>query len=216
MRIPPELELVDVYACSRMTVNKALSGLAASGLITRRRRAGTFVAPARAEEPLLPMRDIRAEVLSIDRAYRFEISSRNIQKMTDPIDARHVGVSVGTRLLTLEVMHFADNLAFTVETEQINLDVMPRAERLHFEQESPGAWLLHNVPFSEVEHSIRAISADAQLAKRLQVGEGTACISITRRMWNGNDLAAYIQLTYPGDRHRFVTRSKSAATFPPR
>lgn len=44
-RIPFEHELMAAYGCSRMTVTKALAPLAKGGLIVRRRRAGTFVAP---------------------------------------------------------------------------------------------------------------------------------------------------------------------------
>ena len=42
-RIPIEHELMAEYGCSRMTVNKALSSLAAAGLISRQRRRGSFV-----------------------------------------------------------------------------------------------------------------------------------------------------------------------------
>ncbi|KAA3505421.1 histidine utilization repressor [Agrobacterium vitis] len=210
-RIPPERELVDIYNCSRMTVNKALSSLAASGMITRKRRSGSFVAPPRIEEPLMHIQDIRAEVMAIDRTYTFEITDRSIRKATDPLDARHVGVPVGTRLLTLEVMHYADNLPFTMETRQINLDAVPQVERLQFKDEPPGSWLLHNVPFTDGEHSIRAVSADAILARRLQVVERTACISIARRTWLDEQLITFVRLIYPGDRHRFVVRFKPSA-----
>jgi GntR family histidine utilization transcriptional repressor len=205
-RIPSEVELVEVYGCSRMTVNKALSSLAAAGMITRKRRAGSYVAPPRIVEPLMHIQDIRNEVLSTDRAYRFEITNRSIRKVSDAIDARHVGVPIGTRLLYLEVMHFADNLPFTMETRQINIDAVPQVEHLRFRDEPPGSWLLANVPFTEGEHSIRAVSADAIMARRLQVVERTACISIARRTWRNEDLITFVRLIYPGDRHRFVVR----------
>ncbi|MBZ6078017.1 histidine utilization repressor [Microvirga puerhi] len=211
-RIPPERELVDIYNCSRMTVNKALSSLAASGMISRKRRSGSFVAPPRIEEPLMHIQDIRAEVLAIDRTYSFEITDRSIRKATDALDARHVGVPVGTRLLTLEVMHYADNLPFTIESRQINLDAVPQVERLQFKDEPPGSWLLHNIPFTEGEHSIRAVSADAILARRLQVVERTACISIARRTWLDGELITFVRLIYPGDRHRFVVRFKPSTS----
>lgn len=210
-RIPSEVELVEVYKCSRMTVNKALSSLAAAGMVTRKRRSGSYVAPPRIDEPLMHIQDIRNEVLATDRAYRFEISNRSIRKVADPIDARHVGVPIGTRLLFLEVMHFADNLPFTMETRQINLDAVPQVERLQFKDEPPGSWLLKNMPFSEGEHSIRAVSADTVMAKRLQIVESTACISIARRTWRNGELITFVRLIYPGDRHRFVVRFTSSS-----
>lgn len=210
-RIPSELELVEIYKCSRMTVNKALSSLAAAGMITRKRKLGSYVAPPRLEEPLMHIQDIRAEILAIDRTYSFEISNRSIRKVTEATDARHVRVPIGTRLLFMEVMHYADSLPFTMETRQINLDVVPQAERLQFKDEPPGSWLLKNVSFSEGEHSIRAISADAMMAKKLQVVERTACISIARRTWLNGDLITFVRLIYPGDRHRFVVRFTPSA-----
>ena len=61
-RIPTESELVATYGCSRMTVNKAMSSLAAEGLILRNRRAGTVVARPRIHSAILNIPDIRAKV----------------------------------------------------------------------------------------------------------------------------------------------------------
>ena len=61
-RIPPETELVATYGCSRMTVNKAMSSLAAEGLILRNRRAGTVVARPRIHSAVLNIPDIRARI----------------------------------------------------------------------------------------------------------------------------------------------------------
>src|SRR5918998_3820258 len=41
--LPPERELAEDFAVSRITVRKALDGLVGEGLITRRQGAGTFV-----------------------------------------------------------------------------------------------------------------------------------------------------------------------------
>ena len=48
-RIPRETDLMAEYGCARMTVNKALSALAGSGMVERRKRAGSFVAQPRAQ-----------------------------------------------------------------------------------------------------------------------------------------------------------------------
>mgnify|MGYP003695062823 FL=1 len=64
-RIPYEHELMEQYGCSRMTVNKVLTALAESGMIERRRRAGSFVArqPPHLEQVALEIPEIgRAHV----------------------------------------------------------------------------------------------------------------------------------------------------------
>ena len=60
-RIPSEHELMEVYGCSRMTVSKALTALAAAGLIERRRRAGSFVTRPRIERTVMEIQDFAVE-----------------------------------------------------------------------------------------------------------------------------------------------------------
>jgi hypothetical protein len=70
-RIPFEHELTAQYGCSRMTVNKAISELAVRGLVTRRRRAGTFVAQPRAHAAILAIPDLGAEIADRGQTYGF-------------------------------------------------------------------------------------------------------------------------------------------------
>lgn len=61
-RIPTETEMMARYGCSRMTVNKAMASLAATGLIVRNRRAGTSVARPKMHAGVLTIPDIRADI----------------------------------------------------------------------------------------------------------------------------------------------------------
>ncbi|WP_413732495.1 histidine utilization repressor [Sodalis sp. RH20] len=205
-RVPTEQELMAVYQCSRMTVNKALSTLVAAGMIVRKRRKGSFVAMPRVDEPLLAIQDIRAEVLASDSMYSFSLLSRGIRTITDAVEAEHIGIPVNARMLCIDVMHYADNLPFALEARQINLAVVPEAAQEEFIEMPPGSWLLSNIPWSEGEHSLRAISADDVLARQLSVSPGTACISIARRTWLSGELITFVRLIYPGERHRFLVR----------
>jgi GntR family histidine utilization transcriptional repressor len=205
-RIPPEIELVETYGCSRMTVNKALSNLVAAGLIVRKPRSGSTVAPPRLVEPLMSIQDIRAEVLNLDRTYGFKILGRDTRNVMDATDASYIGVPVGTPILSFEVMHFADGLPFAIETRQINLNTVPDAGTADFSDVPPGTWLLREVTWTEAEHSMRAISADQVIAKSLKVDSGAPCMSLARRTWKDQDLITFVRFVYPGDRHRFVLR----------
>ena len=49
-RLPPEIELADLFAVSLGTIQKALARLADSGFVERHRRHGTFVAGRKAED----------------------------------------------------------------------------------------------------------------------------------------------------------------------
>lgn len=205
-RIPPETELVTTYGCSRMTVNKALSNLVAAGLIVRKPRSGSTVAPPRLIEPLMSIQDIRAEVLNLDRTYGFNILGRELRNVTDATDASYIGVPTGTPILSFDVMHFADGLPFALETRQINLNTVPAARTADFTDIPPGTWLLRAINWTEAEHSMRAIAADQVIAKSLKVDTGAPCMSLARRMWREHELITFVRFVYPGDRHRFVLR----------
>lgn len=209
-RVPSELELVEHYDCSRMTVNKALSSLAASGMIIRKRKAGSYVGAQRVDEPLLAIPDIKAEIVGAGRSYSFNIVQRSVRTVTDSVEAAHIGVPAKTRILSLEVIHFADDMPFAMEKRQISLAVAPEAEEETFSTLPPGTWLLQQVPWTEAEHTIRAISADELIARRLQISTGDACMAIGRKTWKAGNLVTFVELLYPGERHRFVVKFSPA------
>ena len=80
-RIPYEHELMEQYACSRMTVNKVLTALAESGMIERRRRAGSFVArqSPHLELVALEIPDIAVQVSAMGHAYGYRLLQRALR-----------------------------------------------------------------------------------------------------------------------------------------
>lgn len=205
-RIPSESELTARYGCARMTVNKAMSNLAAAGLIVRRRRSGSFVAAPKSQEPLTRIQDIQADVVASGRRHRYRILSRAVQVAETALEAGRIGVVPGTRLLVLDVLHFADDERLAVENRQISLAAVPEAEAESFAHEPPGTWLLAHVPWSEAEHVIQALPADPLASRRLHIPAGAPCLCITRRTWNDGLLVTCGTLIYPGERHRFAAR----------
>ena len=81
-RIPFEAELAARYGCSRMTVNKALTQLAAAGLVERRRRSGTFVRMPRTQSAILEIHDVRTEVEALGFPYAYRLLAREIRTAT--------------------------------------------------------------------------------------------------------------------------------------
>ena len=93
-RVPSEHELMARYGCSRMTVHKALSGMAAAGLIVRKRRSGSFVANPATEETVLAINDIEAEIAATGRAYGYALLGRRA-KAASIDEAERLGVAAG-------------------------------------------------------------------------------------------------------------------------
>jgi GntR family transcriptional regulator, histidine utilization repressor len=207
-RIPSELELTDTYGCSRMTVNKVLTELVRAGMVKRRRKAGSFVIRPPSRSVVLEIHDIRAEVKAIGQPYRFEILERKQRKSTQA-DATALGLDKVGLVLELVTLHYAGANPFCLEHRLINLAAVPTVADADFVEKSPGAWLVHHVPWTSAEHRIKAASAGTELAPVLNVKRSTPCLVIERRTWIGGKPVTFVRLTYPGEAHELV------ATFSP-
>ncbi|MCB8822153.1 histidine utilization repressor [Microvirga rosea] len=208
-RVPFEHELMAEYNCSRMTVNKVLSALAANGLITRRRRAGTVVAEPSTQQAVLEIQDFALEAARAGTTYRFTILERAIEVL-DVAGAQRTGLPVGTTMLSLTTLHLMDNIPRAYEQRLIHLATVPEAKREAFKQDPPGTWLLRRVPWTDAEHVVRAVNADASLARRLKIQTGSACLVLERRTWQAGVFVTEARITYPGERHHLVGRFSPA------
>lgn len=203
-RVPAEHELQTQYACSRMTVNKALSALAKAGLVVRRRRSGSFVATPKSQETILSIHDIKAEILATGRAYRFDVLSRIERKMTAE-DALRLAIPAKGRVLALTVLHLAGDRPFVFEERLMNLGVVPAAASEAFTDSPPGTWLLNVVPWTNAEHVIQADLASPLVAEKLGIARKAACLVIERRTWQGDNTITWVRLSYPGERHQLTS-----------
>jgi len=198
-RIPSEHDLMGEYACSRMTVNKALTQLASAGLIERRRRAGSFVARPHPhlEQVALQIPDIEAEVRARGLDYRFELLQRRLRAPRAGA-AEEQALAEGGHVLALDSRHLADGRAFALEQRLIDPQAVPAALEQDFATQAPGSWLLRHVPWTRAEHRISAISADAAQARLLDVAAGSACLVIERRTWRHEQPVTWVRQIFPG------------------
>ena len=202
-RIPFEMELAEVYACSRMTVNKALSQLAKSGLIERRKKSGSFVTQPHAQSAVLEIRDIKAEVQSLGLVYDYELLRREQRRATGE-EREKLDLKAGSLVLALQCRHFSGRTPFSFEERLINLSAVPEAAKQGFDRTAPGPWLLEKVPWSAAEHRIVAVGADARIAGVLGIAEGAACLQIERRTRMNGAYVTLVRLTYPGQAYELV------------
>jgi GntR family histidine utilization transcriptional repressor len=195
-RIPFEHQLMQSYGCSRMTVSKALSGLAAAGLIKRQRRAGSFVAQPKIHMAALAIPDIREEVVRRGFEYGLRLVSRRVINGQRVAQDR-MRVPNGSKVLSLRCIHLADDEPFALEDRLINLAAVPAALEVDFGEVPPGTWLLQHVPWTEAEHRIGAINAD-EVAELLEVAPSTACLFLERRTWRGSESITHVRSVFAG------------------
>jgi GntR family transcriptional regulator, histidine utilization repressor len=208
-RVPVEHELMADYGCSRMTVSKVLSALATRGLINRRRGAGSEVAAPRADRAVLEIRDFAKEAARTGIAYTHEVLRRETITITTKI-ADRLGLEPRTKLLAVDTLHRVAGLPEAFEQRLINIDVVTKAKTERFRDIPPGTWLLDYVPWTDAEHAIAAVNADAKQAALLNITVGSACLVLERRTWQAGVFITEARITYPGARHRFVGRFSPA------
>jgi GntR family histidine utilization transcriptional repressor len=207
-RIPTELELMASYGCSRMTVSKAIGTLVHSGLVERRKKAGSFVARPHVQTAVLEIPDIPALIASRGESYRFERLTRR-RRPLDPDDPGEATLPESGPVLEVSGIHVAAGVPFALERRVLNLAAVPGAAELPFDVTPPGTWLLQHVPWTEARHRITAINADAGAARRLGLARGRACLMVERHTARLGEWITFARVLFPGERYDLV------ATFAP-
>lgn len=209
-RLPSEPELARQFGCARMTLGKALTALAEQRLVTRRRRAGTTVNMPRPQESVLEIHDIEAELVAAGASYAYQSLVRGVRR-ANTADVAAFGVPPNTPVLALTGLHCAGSRPHALEERLINLRAVPEARSERFADISPGRWLLQRIPWTEAEHQIGALNADALIARRLAIRRNTACLTIERNTWRDAQRITHVRLIYPCDQHRLVARFRYRA-----
>ena len=203
-RIPPEHELMVQYACSRMTVNKAVAALVAGGLVTRNKRAGTNVAKPPLHSAVLRIPDIRHEIEARGGAYSYLCLATELREACC-IYLGPEGHELGESMF-VRCVHLEDGVPLVLEERYIFLNSIPEARTVDFSVMPPGAWLIDHVAWTEAEHRISACAADAAAARALAVSAGTACLVVDRKTWRGTETITHVRQYFRSDTYELIAR----------
>lgn len=198
--IPSEETLSQEFGCARATVNRALRNLAQSGLLDRKRKAGTRVALHPVRKATLDIPVIRREIESRSQSYSYQLVMR--QMLVPPDDIRELMGTAGERpLLHVKALHKADQHPYVFENRWINPDVVPAALDVDFSKGSPNEWLVENIPFEGGDIAFSARNAASEEADMLACTEGEGLFIIERSTWSSDRTITYVCLSFaPGYR----------------
>ena len=201
--IPNEADLAEEFGCARTTVNRALRALAETGLLDRRRKAGTRIALQPVAKATLAIPIIRMEVEAQDLAYGYRLIERALDRPPAAISA---GMKTAQQrsLLHLRALHLADNQPYAYEDRWINVDIVPAARDAPFAQISGNEWLLRHTPYTHGDIAFSAKAASEDEAKLLSCPVRSALFVIDRLTWDREDAVTSVRLLYPPG-HRMRT-----------
>lgn len=177
--LPTEAALAAEYGVARGTVARALADLAAAGLVERRRRAGTRVAPVPVRRAVLAIPVIRREVEARGQVHAHRLLSR--EEAPPPVSvAAAMGLPGDRVLLHLETLHLADGRPFALEDRWLNPAALP-ADPPDFAAVTANEWLVATIPHATGEIAFSAAPAAPREAEVLGVAPGAA-LFITERV----------------------------------
>jgi GntR family histidine utilization transcriptional repressor len=196
--IPGEVELAQEFGCARATVNRALQAVADTGLLERRRKAGTRVALRPVSRATVEIPLIRDEIEDHGMAYTYRrISSRF--ETPDPTTAIKLGVT--GQALHVIGLHLGDDTPFVLEDRWINIATAPEAGAQPYDRMSANEWLLMHTPYTRGDIAFSAQNASDQTAEILKILSGRAIFIVERTTWDGDAAVTSVRLSYaPGYR----------------
>lgn len=202
--VPGEEALSAEFGAARATVNRALQDLARSGVLERKRKAGTRVAlhPVREARFVIPL--VRQEVEARGAAYGYTLLSRGTSAAPELVRAR-LGLPAGARMLHVRCLHTADRAPYQYEDRWISLAAVPAAEQESFDAVGPNEWLVENAPFSQAEFAFFAAAASADDAALLALRPGDPVFVGERLTWLGEKPVTLVRMAHPPS-HRMVSR----------
>ena len=202
--IPNEADLAIEFGCARATVNRALRALAQSGLLDRRRKAGTRVALHPVGKAVLDIPVIRQEIEEGGFRYGYRLLHRATEEAPDG-KLKRMRISPPRPLLHVVAVHLADQTPYVAEDRWIDPTVVPSALSAPFATISANEWLLQHTPYTRSDIDFTAVALPSEMAQILGAEPQAAAFLIARTTWDSERAVTAVDLYYaPG--YRMKTR----------
>lgn len=196
--IPGEMELAENFGCARATVNRALRELAKTGILERKRRAGTRVVLNPVRKAVLDIPITRHEIETRGAVYGYSLVERRRTTPTPTVRAR-LGLPGDADMLHISCIHLADQHPFQFEDRWVHIPAVPDILEAPLERLSANEWLVQEVPYAHGRILFSAANATAREAELLKVAEGSALFVIERTTWLASSPITFVRMCYRGD-----------------
>lgn len=207
-QLPPEDGLIERFSVSRTTVRKAIENLVTRGLIEIRRGKGTFVVRPKITQELTELTGFVEDMQAIGRVP----TARLINKQIVPADAdvaRQLAVPSGSMVMRIQRVRLADGVAMSFDETYLPREIGQKIVTHDLDAEPIFSLLegKYDLPLTEAEYRLEAVTAAPEVAQALAVAPGSAVFLIERTSYTvGHRPIDYEKLHYRGDLISFVTR----------
>jgi GntR family transcriptional regulator len=205
--LPAERDLAIDFGISRITVRKAIDGLANEGLLVRRQGSGTFVR-GRVEKNFSMLTSFSEDMRARGRNPRSDWLKRSSGTVT-PEEALTLRSSPGTRVFRFHRLRFADDAPMSIEYATVVATCLPSLEAvessLYEALEQTG-----NRPVRALQR-LRAVLLTREQAELLRAKPGDAGLLVERLGFlESGEAVEFSQSYYRGDTYDFVAELSTA------
>lgn len=183
--IPTETELAAEFGCARATINRALTTLAANGLLERRRKVGTRVAQHLPERSMLSQSGLREEIEAGGAAYGYRLVAMR-ETVPPLVVTQGLMLPRDATVVELHAAFMADDKLYCCEERWINPAAVPEIPAGAFDSLSPYEWLSQCVGMNHGRKSISsALPAELPpfVAAAFETARKTATLRIEQVLW---------------------------------
>lgn len=196
--LPPERDLADAYGISRVTVRKAIDGLVAERLLTRRHGAGTFV--TRIEKNVSSVTSFTEDMRMRGMVASSRWLTREWRAVT-PEEAMALALAPGTTVQHYARVRFADAIPMALEYSTVPDGLIADPARVDASlYDAMGA---HRP--TRVLQRMRAVMMNREQTQLLEIDGVAAGLEIERRGFDGSGrIVEFTRSLYRGDAYDYV------------
>lgn len=192
-KLPSEVEMMELYQASKMTVRKSISDLEQEGLIYSIQRVGNYVATPAADKYILHFDELK-KIKGIDRIDVINTSFAKKEEFSPffPNLPSHV------RILSIKRNFYSEELIIAVDRTLIlyekSMDIS-EYEMINF---SFASLMAKKLEYFTVKHELilEAIASSEDIADRLKISHGDVVALITQKYFKNDGNLAGISRTY--------------------
>ncbi len=195
--MPSEAELVQQFAVSRMTVNRALRELQAEGLVERTQGVGTFAAQLHRASSTLTIRDLHDEIEARGHRHHAQVYLQRTEKASATL-AGQLGVQRGAQVFHTVIVHHEDGRPLQCEDRYVNPACAPAYLDQDFTRTTPTHHLFEVTALWRAQYSIEASRPTPQEARLLGIADDEPCLVVVRRTFTRDAAITIARLVHPG------------------
>ncbi|PYE39477.1 GntR family transcriptional regulator [Rhizobium sp. PP-F2F-G20b] len=204
-KIPSDNQLAAEFGSSRLTANRALRELTASGILHRVAGVGTFVAQPKAHSTFVLLHNIADDIRKRGQALR--ISVHVLEKKFATADlAQLMETTAREPLFHSLIVYSANGNPVQLEDRYTTARFAPDYLAQDFTKQSTTDYLQQIAFPTRAEHEIQAVLPNTAEAIHLELSESDPCLVVSRKTWVGKELTTYTRFMHPGMRHSFVSQ----------